>query len=951
MENHVSYDTALAIIGLAGRFPGANDVETFWSNLRAGVKSIRHFSEQELLAAGVPPEVLKMPNYVRAGTILEKAEFFDADFFGYTPREAELTDPQHRIFLECTYEALQDAAYDVETYPGLVSVFAGSALSPHFVRGLTNGLAFKDAGMVQISVANERDSLASAVSYKLNLRGPSMGIQTFCSTSLVAVHVACQSLLNYECDLALAGGVALFMPQVSGYFYEEGGIVSPDGECRTFDANGRGSVMGNGAAVVVLKRLEEAIADGDQIYATILASHINNDGSVRVSYTAPGLEGQSAVIAQAMSNSGVDIETLSYIEAHGTATMLGDQVELAALQKAFAPRTRKKQFCAIGSLKPNVGHLDRASGAAGLIKTALALRHQELPPSLNFERTSPDIDLANSPFYVNTRLTPWKTAGYPRRAGVSSFGLGGTNAHVVLEEAPVLEPSSPARPWQLLFFSAKTATALHNTEKRLHAHLEKRPEINLADVAYTLQIGRTAFNHRSFCVGRDRADVLERLAAASPLPSIYQTFRNRSLTLLFPASLHFDARGAQECYQDEIVFRQEADAAYERIRQLPGCEQYSLLSPTSPKETAVAALVCAYAQAKLLLQWGISPYAVGGTAYGLDAATAVAGLLSLEDAVRLTIKRAEVEAGIESAEAISALMQRLAWQEASIPYLSLASGSPITDQQTTSAAFWLRESESAANLPERLCQLLTKQEMALLEVGSGQTVEQVRQLSAYLPEYEERALVLFPENEQDGRLQFLTALGRLWQAGVSLNWQKGYEHERRLHVSLPTYPFEHKYFGVEDQKAEGAAANKKEADLARWFYQPSWKNEPLSVPAATQVGCFWIFEDQTGLGERLARRLQEADQRVVRIQQGTEFARVHASLFQIRPDNFADYQTLCKTLQKERLLPETILHCWNVSAQQLETGPETFQTLQVYGFHSLVALIQGRQHAKRERSG
>lgn len=938
---NVSYDTALAIVGMAGHFPGANNVESFWQNLRTGVKSIRHFSEQELLAAGVPPEVLKMPNYVRAGTILEDAEAFDAEFFGYTPREAEMTDPQHRVFLECAYEALQDAAYDLETYPGLIGVFGGSALSPYFVRGLTTGQPFDDTDLVQISVANERDSLASAISYKLNLRGPSLGIQTFCSTSLVAVHLAGQSLLNYECDLALAGGVAIAMPQVSGYFYEEGGILSPDGECRTFDAQGRGSVMGNGATVVVLKRLEEAIADGDQIYSVILATHINNDGSVRVSYTAPGLDGQSAVIAQAISNAGVDIETISYIEAHGTATMLGDQVELAALQKAFALRTQKKQFCALGSLKPNVGHLDRASGVAGLIKTSLALKHQELPPSLNFEKTSPDINLANSPFYVNTRLTPWQTQDSPRRAGVSSFGLGGTNAHVVLEEAPVLAPSSDARPWQLFIYSAKTAAALDTMGQQLQTYLSTHTETNLADVAYTLQVGRTAFNHRRFLVGRDHADAQARLAAHTQLPTAYQTFRNRALTLVFPASASIEAALVQELYRDEASFRQEVDAAYARIRQLPGCAAYSLEKPQAGPEMAIAALVSAYALSKLLAQWGITPGAVSGAAYGLDAAAAVAGLLSLEDAARLTLKRAEVEAGLASAQALSDTLSALAWQSSKIAYLSQKTGERITEKQAISAAFWVKENQATTKQAEHVCQWLKKQETVCLEIGSGQLVAQVKASSAYSPHDAERVIALWPEAEQGGRQQFLIALGYLWLAGVSLDWQKGYADERRYRLSLPTYPFEKKRYWIEDARTPAPQAPRKEADLARWFYQPAWKNVALPTSSSSQRQCIWVFEDQAGLGAQLALRLEAADQRVVRIQQGTEFTKVRSRLYQIRPDEPADYQALCKALQKEKLLPETILHFGSITAHALPSNAETFQQLQTNGFHSLMALMQG----------
>jgi acyl transferase domain-containing protein len=572
--------------------------------------------------------------------------------------------------------------------------------------------------------------------------------------------------------------------------------------------------MGNGAAVVVLKRLKEALAEGDQIYSVIMGTHINNDGSVRVSYTAPGLNGQSEVIAQAIENAGVDIETISYIEAHGTATRLGDQVEFAALQKAFAQGTQKKQFCALGSLKPNIGHLDRASGVAGLIKTSLALKHREIPPSLNFEKASPDIDLASSPFYVNTSLKSWdQVDGSPRRAGVSSFGLGGTNAHVVLEEAPLLEATSPARPWQLLVYSAKTSAALDAMGKQLRSHLATHEELNLADAAYTLQVGRTAFNHRRFLVAQDSADAQARLAAHTTLSSTYQTFSNRALTLLFPAATSFDAVLAQELYHDEAEYRQMVASAYKTIHTLPGLEKYSLLEAKSAAESAVAALVSSYAQAGLVLTWGITPYAVSGAAYGLDVAAVVAGLLSLEDAVRLTIKRSEVETGSAEEKELSSLIRKLGWQTPKVPYLSLTTGTLITDQQASSAAFWLKDALQASALPGTIARLLAKQERVFLEMGQGENIEQVKALPDYLPEYAGRAIALLTQESQVGRQQILCALGRLWLAGVSLDWSKGYTHECRRRASLPTYPFDKKRYWLEDAHVSATPATKKPESL------------------------------------------------------------------------------------------------------------------------------------------
>ncbi len=531
-----SPDTAIAIVGLSGRFPGANNVAEFWHNLAHGVVSIQQFDEQLLREAGVDDQLLRHPDYVKAGTIIEDLEMFDAGFFGYTPREAELMDPQHRLFLECAWEALEDAAYDPDRLDGLVGVFAGSGFCTYLLNNLMPSQTEYDGiDKLQVAIGNERDSLASTVSYKLNLKGPSIAVQTFCSTSAVAIHLACQSLLNFECDMALAGGVAITIPQVSGYLYEEGGIVSPDGACRTFDAHAQGSVMGNGVGVVALKTLNQALADRDQIYAVIRGSATNNDGILKVGYTAPGIDGQTEVIAEALAVAGVDADSIDYIEAHGTATPLGDSVELSAMIKAFQMQTQEAQFCAIGSVKPNVGHLDRASGVTGLIKTVMALYNKELPPSLNFEQANPDMRLSQSPFYVNTERCAWPERGGPRRAGVSSFGLGGTNVHFVLEEAPELDVRESLSEGPYIFLlAAKRATSLAQMTYQLADFVQEHPAVSIGDVAYTLALGRSAFNHRRVVVAQDRDDLLRQLSSLEEAVDEVQVRRQRPFALVLP---------------------------------------------------------------------------------------------------------------------------------------------------------------------------------------------------------------------------------------------------------------------------------------------------------------------------------------------------------------------------------------------------------------------------------
>jgi acyl transferase domain-containing protein len=487
---------AVAVIGMAGRFPGAGSVAELWRNLRAGVESVPAVSDTASGKAGAPGGI----------------DLFDADFFAIPPREAEILDPQHRLFLECAWEALEDAGYDPAGFAGSIGVYAGAASYDYAVRNLySHPDLVASLGTFRIMIGNQSDYLPTRVSYKLDLRGPSVNVQTACSTSLVAVHSACESLLNCECDMALAGGVTVRLPHPGGYQYEEGGILSVDGRCRAFDARAQGTVFANGAGVVLLKRLADALADGDPVRAVLRGSAVNNDGSFKLGYTAPSVAGQAEVVATALAVAGVDPDSVSYVEAHGTGTPLGDPMEVEALAQVFRARTGRRGFCALGSVKTNLGHLETAAGVTGLIKTVLALEHGEIPPSLHFETPNPRIDFAATPFYVNARLAPWPRGAAPRRAGVSAFGIGGTNAHVIVEEAPAPAAAAAGLPAQLLILSARTPAALEAATERLAGHLREHPELDPADVAYTLQVGRRAFAHRRMAVGRSLLDFVQAL--------------------------------------------------------------------------------------------------------------------------------------------------------------------------------------------------------------------------------------------------------------------------------------------------------------------------------------------------------------------------------------------------------------------------------------------------------
>jgi iturin family lipopeptide synthetase A len=509
----------VAIVGIAGRFPGAASIHEFWRNICSGVESIATFDDHELVSSGVDPAMLADPAYVKARGLLPGVDLFDAQFFGFTPREAELMDPQHRVFLETAWHALEDAGYNSEQFNGAIGVYAGLSLNTYLLANLCGDpkvaaelTANYQTGEYQTLLGNDKDYLTTRVSYKLNLRGPSMTIQTACSTSLVAVAQACQSLLNYQCDMALAGAVSISFPQKRGHLHEQGGLASDDGHCRAFDAKAQGTVFGDGVGIVVLKRLDEALADHDHIYAVISGYALNNDGASKVGYTAPSVSGQAEVIAMAHAMAGIDPRTISYVEAHGTATPMGDPIEIAGLTRAFRATTDATNFCAIGSVKTNVGHLEVAAGVAGLIKTALSLKYSKIPPSLHFERPNSQIDFTSTPFFVASRLLDWQRNGVPRRAAVSSFGVGGTNAHVVLEEAPesALLPA-PDRSSHLFLLSAKTRQALEAATDALVQHLQNHPELDIPDAAYTLQVGRRPFEHRRMVFVRDVADAIEML--------------------------------------------------------------------------------------------------------------------------------------------------------------------------------------------------------------------------------------------------------------------------------------------------------------------------------------------------------------------------------------------------------------------------------------------------------
>ncbi len=645
----------IAIVGMSGRFPGANDVDQLWTNLAHGVESIAILTQDEMRAAGIPEAISKLPGYVNASPVLDGIDQFDAHFFGFSARDAALTDPQHRVFLETAWQALEDAGYDPGRYPSAIGVFGGCELSSYLGHLYQNLESLKYIDGMQLMVTNDKDHLCTQVSYRLNLRGPSIVVQTTCSTSLVAVALACESLQHGRCDMALAGGVTVKVPQRGGYYYVAGSILSPDGHCRPFDAHAQGTIVGSGVGLVVLKRLADAVEAGDNIRAVILGVGINNDGNDKVGYTAPSARGQAAAIRAAHRSAGVSAESIGYVEAHGTGTILGDPIEFSALTEVFRESTSRRGFCGIGSAKSNFGHLSCAAGVTGLIKTVLALEHQAIPPTVHYTAPNPAIDLASSPFYVTTRLRRWDRNGTPRRAGISSFGVGGTNAHVILEEAPQRAERSNKRPHQVFTISARSEAALNDASKRLAAHLRAYPEMNLADAAFTLHLGRRFFKHRRAVVvsSEERDRLADALDSPDKLPA-FTAAAERPAVFLFPGQGSQYPGMAAGLYKSEPVVRRAIDRCARLLRPALDADLKKLLFPSrrdrngaaealkDTKWAQPALFTVGYALAELWTSWGVKPSAMIGHSVGEYVAATLAGVMSLEDALTVIARRGQL---------------------------------------------------------------------------------------------------------------------------------------------------------------------------------------------------------------------------------------------------------------------------------------------------------------------
>lgn len=957
----------IAVVGMACRFPGAPDLNTFWANLRDGVEAIGDLNATTLEAHGVPQTVASAPDFVARAADIADADCFDAAFFGYAPGEAELLDPQQRIFLECAWHALEHAGYAPDACPGAVGVFGAAGMNGYLANLHGNRRLRETVTPYEVFTANDKDFLATRTAFKLNLKGPAVTVQTACSSSLVAVHMAAQSLLAGECDMALAGGVAL--SRQHGYRALAGSILSPTGQCRAFSAEADGTVTGNGVGLVVLKRLEDALADGDRIEAVLTGSAINNDGAGKASFTAPDVAAQADVIAAAQTAAGVSPDSITYIEAHGTGTSLGDPVEVTALTRAFRRGTAQTGFCALGSVKTGIGHLDTAAGIAGFIKTVLMLRHRTLVPSLHYDAPNPRIDFAASPFAVNTALRDWIAPG-PLRAGVSSFGIGGTNAHAVLEEAPAQNTSVDSPTEQLLTLSARSASALAATAQRLADALETG-DTPLADAAHTLTTGRSPLRWRASVVASTPAEAAERLRAvtmpAGPAPN----------TPVSPIFL-LPGQGSQRPGMMRGLYA--ADPGIAAILDRAATHAPGLLETLfadndalHQTETAQPALfVAGYALARFWMARGVTPAALLGHSLGELTATCLAGVFTFEDGLSLVRARGKLMQAAEPgamlavlhpdgnlpelpndveiaalngpglttlsgplnaiAEAESRLAKaglgtrRLhtshgfhshAMDAAAAEFARTVAKTPLSPPQTpvisNVTGHWLTAAEATDPA------YWGRQLRGTVRFGDGaQTALALdaplflelgpgTALSTLIGQNGGTAIATLPGRETEPK-DLLRAVGAAWQAGLDVDRGPLAPVAARK-VALPGYPFERHRYWVEADETPAAPETRPGPPLV---YLPAWQRAALP-PAEGRTGRNWLIFDDGRIGRALADALERAGDDVWRVTLGESFGAPGYRQFSVRAGSPDDLSDLMAALAERDVTSSDVAFLWSLN--------------------------------------
>ncbi|WP_323781256.1 type I polyketide synthase [Thalassovita sp.] len=1030
----------IAIVGMAAHLPGAPTIEDYWANLRDGIESIRHLSKEALLAAGEAPHMLERDDYVPAAAVLDGFKDFDAEFFGFSPKEAAILDPQHRHFLETAWEALENAGHPPENFQGPVGVFGGSGMGSYFYFNICSNRDLVDStGMFLLRhTGNDKDFMVTRLSHILDLKGPSVNLQTACSTSLVATHYACQSLLNGECDMALAGGVTIELPHGRGYLYKEGEILSPDGHCHAFDHRAQGTVFGSGAGVVVLRRLENAIADGDHIWAVIKGSAVNNDGAAKAGYLAPSVDGQAAAIADAQALSDVSADTIDYVECHGTGTYLGDPIEVAALTQAFQQTTDETGFCRIGSVKTNIGHLDTAAGAASLIKTSLALKHKQMPPTLGYESPNPAIDFDHSPFLVNDKLTDWVSHKGPRRAGVNSLGVGGTNAHVILEEAPERTASDESDwPFQILTVSGRNKSALEANSANLAAHLRANPEQPLADVAWTLKQGRRAFERRRVIVAETHEQAAELLETNDPRRVFTHTVvgDRPEVVFMFPGGGAQYAGMARDLYETEPVFAEWMDRGLEvlqgkidyDIRALwmpePGQEDSADEALKTPSIQLPLIMIVEYALAQLWISWGVKPAALTGHSMGENTAACLAGVMSFEDCIGLVHLRGtlfdtvpaggmlsvtlpatelkpllgddlnlaavnapglSVASGPQAAldrletelksrdidcqrilidiaahsrmldpilDSFRAYLQSIPLNAPQIPFTSNRTGAFITPNQATDPDYWVDHLRNTVLFADCIGTLSEAGDKVFIEVGPGKALASLAGQHPDVTPNQVIGSLRHPQDDIADDTYFATMLGRAWAVGIDFDWHQIWGDARRNRVVLPSYAFQRQEYFIEPAAAGDAPADEwlmRREDMGDWAYRPVWKARYADCAVdvtgdLTDISkeTWLIFEDDTGIGADISKRLRLAGHQVSSVRPGDAFAKTETGYVLAPEHGRTGYDQLLQDLSTHGNLPSRILHLWLLTEdEKSRPGSSFFHRNQEYGFYSLLFLAQ-----------
>lgn len=929
MSNRGYNSNDIAIIGLGGRFPGAADMDDVWEIIQNGEEKIICFTEEELAKENIPKHVYEDRNYVKRGSIIEDIDMFDAEFFGFNPREAELSNPQHRIFLECIWELLENSGYNPDIYEGRIAVFGGEGFNPYMLNIAALPEARNKLDDIQLLIGNDKDFLSTFVSYKLNLRGPSMTIQSACSTSLLGISLACQSLRDFQCDLALAGGIRLGIPQRTGYIYKEGSILSPDGHCKPFDDNANGTVGGNGAAVIALKRMDEAILDRDYIYAVIKAFAVNNDGALKVGYTAPSIDGQAEAIFEALELSEVNVDNIGFIETHGTGTKLGDPIEFEALKKVFHSKTRKQAFCALGSLKANFGHMDAAAGAAGVIKAALALKNKKIPPCVNFNTANKKLNMVDSPFYIPKKSMDWIDNGKGRYAGVSSFGIGGTNVHVVMEEPPQKQEYPSEQPFHILTFSARTETALEMLINKYKVYFEHHNKINVADAAYTLQNGRRFFSCRKAVICRDLEHAKSLLYGDNKEYIIKHEIEGdiRKLTFCFNGIEKLDISAYRQYYKKLEVFRKYSEECFEKFQRHLGFEMKNIFDPdcltNEEIEKELYLLIpyvfcCEYALAKTLMQFGIIPHAIAGRGLGEYAAGCVAGAFSLEDAAVIIATLGRLIQDSDNNLLKESMVNRLCKKIQNvnlklpkIPLLFIADGLWV-QSESKNPSFW---AERILRIMDKNIDYIEKEHEWLYDTDACVCMNLRLDLAPSFQHFIDSDIL---KKEKKGISAFYYLLAQLWCDGIEINWSNLYEGEERGRVPLPTYPFEKRRcwfdFSSSVQKADSSETVINKTAFEKWFYTKYWKTIQAAQAAIETGRIVLLFTSDYPICSAIGNKLKEDGNAVIYIRMGKHFTRNSDNEFIMNHEDYEDYAKLFQAIigQNEDSNIDKIVYMWGL---------------------------------------